>query len=102
MSEMLCKILVADPCAGSEAERLAAQLARAAAAGAAGVLLDLTRCASIDSTALGVLLRAVPRIRGNGRELVIVAAHPETVRLLRSTGIDRRVELSVQDAPSSA
>jgi anti-sigma B factor antagonist len=56
--------------------------------GATGVLIDLTDCRFIDSTALGVLLRARGRLNG-ARGIALVAADPHVRKVFEVTGLDR-------------
>jgi anti-anti-sigma factor len=98
LMSVACSVRPAGASAESEIARLSRELECAAEGDAATVVLDLTRCASIASAALGALARAERRIRGNGRELMIVASHPATVRALRLAGFDRRLQVRIAEA----
>jgi anti-sigma B factor antagonist len=56
--------------------------------GARGLVVDLAQTTSIDSTALGVLVAAMKRLRLHGGELAVVCSDPEIVRTFEITGLD--------------
>lgn len=59
------------------------------ALGALELVVDLSDVASFDSTALGVLLLVLRRLRGTGGDLVVVCKSPQILRLFEVTGLDR-------------
>jgi anti-anti-sigma factor len=59
------------------------------AAGAGRVVVDLSQCTFLDSTALGVLVEASRRLDG-GAPLLVVAASAEVLRPFELTGLDRK------------
>ena len=65
------------------------ELLRVIGAGATLVIVDLTRTTFIDSTALGVLIRGVERLKGNDGQLVVVCAEPNIVKVFEVTGLNR-------------
>lgn len=71
------------------APRLDEELAGAIEAGARRLVVDLAGTSFIDSTVLGVLLRADHRLRGDG-QLVVVSDDPRILRAFQLTGLDRR------------
>jgi anti-sigma B factor antagonist len=81
------------------APRLDEELAGAIDSGARRVVVDLAGASFIDSTVLGVLLRADKRLKGEG-ELVVVADDPRILRTLELTGLDRR--LTIQSSLTEA
>lgn len=69
------------------APRLEQELA-SAIAGRQGVIVDLTECEFLDSSALGVLLAARESLE-NGPELVLVASDHNILKIFQITGLDR-------------
>lgn len=57
--------------------------------GAQRVLVDLAGTTFVDSTVLGVLLRAHRRLDDTGGRLVVVSNDPRILRTLEVTGLDR-------------
>jgi len=57
-------------------------------AGATRLLIDLTGTTFLDSTALGVLIGLVKRVRPAGGDLAIVNVEPTTARTFEITGLD--------------
>jgi anti-sigma B factor antagonist len=68
--------------------------------GAAGIVIDLSAVAFMDATSLGVILGAQLRLRRAGRWLAVAAASHPAARMLRITGLTRRVPVhpAVADA----
>lgn len=66
---------------------------RALADGVTDLILDLGRVEFIDSFGLGVLVGALKRVRGVDGRLVVVAAEPRVVNVMRVTGLDSVFEL---------
>ena len=58
--------------------------------GASNVVVDLGEVAFIDSTALRVLLRALPRFSGRGGKLVLVTDDRRVLKTLEITGLDMK------------
>lgn len=71
----------------------APELKRAIAAaidgGARAVVVDLTETRFLDSTALGVLIGAVKRLRPLDGRLLIVNTEPSTAKTFEITGLDQ-------------
>lgn len=72
------------------APRLDEEIAAAMELGARRVVVDLAGTSFIDSTVVGVLLRAHQRLSGQGGQLVLVADDPRILRVFQLTGLDRR------------
>jgi anti-sigma B factor antagonist len=58
--------------------------------GASNAVVDLGGVGFIDSTALRVLLRALPRFSRRGGTLVLVSDDRRVLRTLEITGLDRK------------
>jgi anti-sigma B factor antagonist len=71
------------------APELKAALLPLIASGPSRVVVDMTEATFVDSTALGVLLGAVKRLRPLGGDLVIVCSNPNIRRILSITLLDR-------------
>jgi anti-sigma B factor antagonist len=69
------------------------ELLRVIAEGAQYVVVDLTRTTFVDSTALGVLLRGVERLRPQDGRLLVVCAEPSIMRVFEVTGLHRIFEI---------
>lgn len=82
------------------APRLDEELARATRAGSRRVVVDLAGASFIDSTVVGVLLRAHERLGRDGGGLVLVSDDPRILRVFELTGLDRRltIERSLAEA----
>jgi anti-anti-sigma factor len=65
----------------AELERLAGTPTR--------LVVDLDTADAVDSTVLGALVLALKRLQASGGELAVACRRPETLRLLRLTGLDR-------------
>ena len=59
------------------------------AVGADTVVVDLSEISFIDSTALGVLVGGVKRLRPNGGRLSIVSSDRNITKIFEITGLDR-------------
>jgi len=57
--------------------------------GHARVVVDLSACEFLDSTALGILIAANKRLAGLEHRLVLVAADRNLVKVFQITGLDR-------------
>ena len=57
--------------------------------GHARVIVDLSACEFLDSTALGILITANKRLAGHERRLVLVAADRNIVKVFQITGLNR-------------
>ena len=57
--------------------------------GAREIVVDLTETRFLDSTALGVLIGAVKRLRPMDGRLVIVNTEPSTAKTFEITGLDQ-------------
>jgi anti-sigma B factor antagonist len=65
------------------------ELLRVIADGANLVVVDLTGTTFIDSTALGVIIRGVERLKHRDGRLVVVCADPNIVKIFEVTGLHR-------------
>jgi anti-sigma B factor antagonist len=65
------------------------ELLRVIRGGATLVAVDLTQTTFIDSTALGVLIRGVERLKINDGRLVVACSDPNIVKVFEVTGLDR-------------
>src|SRR3954449_1173310 len=68
---------------------LKATLLGAIDAGKSRIVVDLTETAFLDSTALGVLIGAVKRVRGRDGALTIVNTDPNIAKTFEITGLDQ-------------
>ena len=68
--------------------------------GARKMIVDLVDVPFIDSTALGVLVRAAKQARADKAQLILVSNDPRTLRVLEITGLSRMfvLERSLADA----
>ena len=69
------------------------ELLRVISNGAKRVVVDLTRTTFVDSTALGVLLRGVERLRIHDGQLEVVCADENIMRVFEVTGLHRIFEI---------
>jgi anti-sigma B factor antagonist len=65
------------------------ELLRVIADGATFIVVDLTGTTFIDSTALGVIIRGVERLKQRDGRLVVVCADPNIVKIFEVTGLNR-------------
>jgi anti-sigma B factor antagonist len=65
------------------------ELLRVIADGATLVVVDLAKTTFIDSTALGVIIRGVERLKHRDGRLVVVCADPSIVKIFEVTGLNR-------------
>ena len=65
------------------------ELLRVIADGATLVVVDLTKTTFIDSTALGVIIGGVERLKQRDGRLVVVCADPNIVKIFEVTGLKR-------------
>jgi anti-sigma B factor antagonist len=65
------------------------ELLRVIADGATLVVVDLTKTTFIDSTALGVIIGGVERLKQRDGRLVVVCADPNIVKIFEVTGLNR-------------
>ncbi len=85
------------------APRLKERLALLLDAGVTRVVVDLSGVSFIDSTALGVLIGAVRRLREAGGVMALVVATRPVERVLMLTGLDRVFTIhATRDAAVSA
>lgn len=75
------------------APRLDEELFGAIGDGARRVLVDMAGATFVDSTVLGVLLRAHSRLDDRGGRLVIISDDPRILRTLELTGLDRMLSV---------
>ena len=71
------------------APELKRSIANAIDEGAREIVVDLTETRFLDSTALGVLIGAVKRLRPLDGRLVIVNTEPSTAKTFEITGLDQ-------------
>jgi anti-anti-sigma factor len=87
----------------SNADRLGAQAAKAVPNSAAGLVIDLSGAAYIDSAGIGLLFRLGERLQRRRQHLAVVVPDESPVRrVLVVSAIDRVVDLAatVEDASS--
>ena len=72
------------------AGRLEREMAKAIAAGARTLVLDLSQVGFMSSSGLHVLIAADSTLRAQGGRLLIASAHAVVQRLLCLTGLDER------------
>ena len=60
------------------------------------LVLDLSAAQPVDATALGWLVLAQQRLRRAGGELALVSDRAEPLELLRRTGLDRVLDVTVR------
>lgn len=73
------------------------ELSRALASPAAALIIDLRELEFIDSTGLGILIKAHQRAQAEGRRLAVVKGPSQVQRLLGLTGLEAR--LTLVDSP---
>jgi anti-sigma B factor antagonist len=71
------------------APELKAVLSEAVEAGRTRIVVDLTETSFLDSTALGVLIGAVKRLRSRDGVLTIVNTDPNIAKTFEITGLDQ-------------
>ena len=71
------------------APELKAVLSEAVEAGRTRIVVDLTETSFLDSTALGVLIGAVKRLRSRDGALTIVNTDPNIAKTFEITGLDQ-------------
>lgn len=62
-------------------------------AGKTRIVVDLTKVSFMDSTALGVLVGGLKRIRPAGGSIAIVCSDEQVIRLFELTGLDHTFEI---------
>ncbi|HEY3172710.1 MAG TPA: STAS domain-containing protein [Thermoanaerobaculia bacterium] len=85
---------------GETVHELERTLDRAASEGTGAVVLDLTDLEYLDSTAVGILVGALHRLKSEDRELVLVNPRERIAALLRVAHLDSLFEIydSVSEA----
>ena len=73
---------------GETTQTLATELDHAEKEPAGGTVVDLSDVRSLDSTALGLLVGSLRRLRAAGREIVLVNPGEHVATLLRMTQLD--------------
>ena len=84
------------------APQLRDRLGAALDAGGSGVVVDLTKTSFLDSTALGVLLGAVKRLRDGDGRIQLVVSRPEIRRIFEITLLDQVLPLAETRAEALA
>jgi anti-sigma B factor antagonist len=84
------------------APELRDRLGAAIDAGDSGIVVDLTKTSFLDSTALGVLLGALKRLRESDGRIQIVASRPEIRRIFEITLLDQVLPLAETRAEALA
>jgi anti-sigma B factor antagonist len=69
------------------------RLAETIESGKTRIVVDLTHAAFMDSTALGVLLGALKRLRVRDGALAVASEQPTILRILDVTGMDQVLDL---------
>ncbi len=78
---------------GETVRELERTLDRAASEGTGDVVLDLTDLEYLDSTAVGILVGALHRLKSENRELVLVNPRDRIAGLLRVANLDSLFEI---------
>lgn len=84
------------------APELRDRLGAALDAGDSGIVVDLTKTSFLDSTALGVLLGGVKRLRGGDGRIQLVVSRPEIRRIFEITLLDQVIPLAETRAEALA
>lgn len=86
------------------APELKRRLASAIDAGKTRIVVDLTDASFMDSTALGVLLGALKRLRVRDGALAVASEQPTILRILEVTGMNQVLDLhkTADDALATA
>ena len=84
------------------APQLRDRLGAALDAGDSGIVVDLTKTSFLDSTALGVLLGAVKRLRAGDGRIHLVVSRPEIRRIFEITLLDQVLPLAETRAEALA
>jgi anti-sigma B factor antagonist len=86
------------------APELKRRLASAIDAGKTRIVVDLTDASFMDSTALGVLLGALKRLRVRDGALAVASEQPTILRILEVTGMNQVLDLhkTADDALAAA
>lgn len=68
-----------------------------------GLVLDLSGVTFMDSSGLGVCIKAVKGVRAGGGEVALVVTTPRVLKVLQITGIDKAVTVveTVEDAAAA-
>jgi anti-sigma B factor antagonist len=82
------------------APRLRERIRELAASGAVHLIADLGQVDFLDSTALGVLVGGLKRLREDGGSLALVVSTPRILRIFQMTGLTKAIAVwpSVTDA----
>ena len=85
------------------APQLKQQLVRLLESGTKELVVDLTKVEYLDSTALGVLIGGLRRMRERDGNMVLVCPSPRILRVFEITGLDKIFEIynSLDDAAES-
>jgi anti-sigma B factor antagonist len=78
---------------GETVRELESSLERAASERTGAVILDLTDLEYMDSTAVGILVGSLHRLKGEGRELLLVKPRERIAALLHSANLDSLFEI---------
>lgn len=78
------------------------RLGAAIDAGDSSIVVDLTKTSFLDSTALGVLLGAVKRLRAGEARIQVVVSRPEIRRIFEITLLDQVLPLAETRAEALA
>jgi anti-sigma B factor antagonist len=78
---------------GETVRELEASLERAASERTGAVILDLTDLEYMDSTAVGILVGSLHRLKGEGRDLLLVKPRERIAALLHVANLDSLFEI---------
>lgn len=70
------------------APQVRSAIMRTIAAGATGLIIDLSRVDFVDSFGLGVLVGALKRVAAAAGQLVLVLTEPRVLKVFEITGLD--------------
>jgi anti-sigma B factor antagonist len=103
IGEDTCAIVAAGDLDFAAAPELKRAIGERVEAGAQRLVLDLSAVDFIDSTAIGVVVGALKRIRESGGSLAVVGGKPNVQRIFEIVGMEQVIQLhsSREDALSA-
>jgi anti-sigma B factor antagonist len=84
------------------APELKRRIAEAIDGGSTRIVVDLTDAAFMDSTALGVLIGALKRLRLRDGSLTVASSQPSILQILEVTGMDQVLDVQPTAAEAVA
>lgn len=77
---------------------LEAAVAEAVAGGARGIILDFSNVTYMNNKGAGLLVRLEAQLRGQGRQLGVIALNEHYRRVFRTTGLDEGIRIYKTEA----